>query len=187
MTSASIVQGSLAAVAAQGNGSIAQTFINCDTIIIIDTSGSMEIVDPGCTSSRYDRACSELAKLQKSLPGKIGVINFSSVAIFCPGGRPELLAGGTNLARALKFVHVADNCGISFIVISDGQPDSEHEAMQEARTFKSAISCIHIGQEGGEGSRFLRDLAAASGGKFGAHAAAQDLANGIQRLLTAGA
>lgn len=187
MTNTSIVQGSLAAVAAQGSGSIAQTFINCDAIIIIDTSGSMEIVDSGCTSSRYDRACAELAKLQKSMPGKIGVINFSSVAIFCPGGKPELLAGGTDLARALKFVHVADNCGISFIVISDGKPDSEQEALKEARRFKSPISCIHIGPEGGDGSRFLRDLAAASGGKFGAHAAAQDLAIGIQKLLTAGA
>lgn len=184
MTNTSVVPGSLAAMAGQGNGSIAQTFINCDAIILIDTSGSMETIDSGFTTSRYDRACDELATLQKTLPGKIGVINFSTIAIFCPGGRPELLGAGTNLARALTFVHVADNCGISFIVISDGHPDSEREALEEAKKFKSPISCIHIGTEGGDGSRFLRDLAAASGGKFGAHAAAQDLAIGIQRLLT---
>lgn len=183
----SIVKGSLAAIASQRGASIAQTFLSCDTLILVDTSGSMHEVDHGQHMSRYDRACNELAKLQSSLPGKVGVISWSSSPVFCPGGTPDFLGAGTDLAQALRFAHVADDCGITFIVISDGVPDSQTEALREAKRFKSTISTIHIGEEGDAGARFLQELAAASGGKFGAHAAAQDLASGIQRLLTAGA
>ena len=117
-----IVVGSLGAIARQENKSLAETFVSCDVICIVDTSGSMASCDSRGGLSRYDVACQELAQLQANLPGKIGVISFSSTVMFCPGGKPDYLGGGTDLAQALRFTKVADFEGMRFIIISDGDP-----------------------------------------------------------------
>ena len=44
MTTA-IIQGSMSAIAKQSGKSIAETFINANAIIIVDTSGSMHATD----------------------------------------------------------------------------------------------------------------------------------------------
>lgn len=187
--STQIVPGSLQALAQQSGHSLAESFLSADAIVLVDVSGSMSDCDvrhrPG--QSRYDVACSELAKLQAQLPGKVAVIAFSDSPTFCPGGVPSFDRGGTNLAGALRFVHIADDCGITFYVISDGQPNDEASALAEARKFKSTINTIFIGNEGDSGADFLRRLAQASGGKFEKNSVAQ-LADSVQRLmLTAGA
>lgn len=189
MSSAAIVQGSLAAVASQDKTSIAESFINADAIILVDVSSSMETVDAVADwerhgQTRYDRACAELRQLQQTLPGKIAVIAFSSEPIFCPGGNPTFLHGGTNLDKALRFVRVADDCDMRFILVSDGEPFEPAACLKEARKFKSRIDCIFIGQQGGEGEQFLKTLSAASGGSFDTKVGASDLSRSIQRLLT---
>lgn len=175
-----LVPGSLQAIAKQQNQSIAETFLGADAIILVDVSGSM-------SGTPFDQACSELRKLQSDLPGKVAVIGFSDCPEFAPSGRPRFSSGGTDLARALAFVHVADGCGVRFIVISDGYPNDPEAALREAKKFESRIDCVYIGPEGGAGAEFLRKLAAASGGQYSKNQVGQIADRAKQLLLTAAA
>jgi len=181
--SKAIVVGSLQAIANQNNQSLAETFLNADVIVIVDTSGSMSIDDSRGGKKRYDVACQELAQLQANLPGKIGVIAFSNSAVFCPGGQPMYLGGSTEMDTALKFAKAADVEGMQFILISDGQPDSPAETLNVARTFKNKISTIFVGPEGGHGEAFLAQLAQVGGGQAVKAEKAQELAAVTTYLL----
>ena len=181
-----LVKGSIAAIAQETGTSIAESFINADTMIIVDVSASMHQCDArrnGLLMSRYKAACNELAQLQCTLPGKLAVIAFSDTAQFCPNGVPPLLGGSTDLAEALRFVQIADGCGIRFILISDGEPDDEHEALQVASHFTSRIDTVFVGPEGGAGAAFLQRLAALHDGAFVFAGRTQDLAEHVHRLL----
>jgi len=178
-----IVKGSIGAIAQQEGKSIAETFINADVIIIVDTSGSMCACDSRNGRSRYDVACEELKNLQASLPGKLALLSFSDDVIFCPSGIPFNYEGGTDLAKALKFAKIADVTGIRFIVISDGQPDNEEESLKVAKTFKAKIDTIYVGPEGGDGQKFLKRLAKASGGQGVTADRVKELASNVERLL----
>lgn len=180
-----IITGSLSAIAQQNNQSIAETFVNADCVILVDTSGSMAACDSRGGKSRYDVACEELVNLQSSLPGKLALISFSDDCIFCPSGVPFNYQGGTNLTRALKFAKMADVKGMRFIVISDGQPYDETGALEVARTYKNRIDTIYVGPEGGEGQAFLRRLAKASGGQGVTSAQVKELESTVKHLLTA--
>lgn len=184
MNQTAIIKGSIGAIAKQNNKSLAETFLSCDVIIIVDTSGSMDTNDSRNNKTRYETACDELAALQNSLPGKIAVLSFSNETSFCPSGQPFKYGGGTNLAGALKFAKVADFPGMRFIVISDGQPDSESEALNVARTYKNKIDVIFVGNENFPTGRiFLEKLASMSGGKIITTDRAIELSSGIMRLL----
>ena len=164
--------------------SLAESFIGCDTVVLVDCSGSMEAHDSRGGQRRYDVACAELAQLQKSNSGKIGVIAFSDSAIFVPGGVPPMLGSGTNLAGALRFARVADVAGIRVVVISDGQPDDEAAALAEAAQYQARIDCVYVGPEAApQGRTFLERLASAHGGKQVTAARAQELAAAVERLM----
>ena len=182
-----IVPGSLGAIASKNGGSIAESFVSADAIIICDTSGSMAGRDSRDGQSRYDVACQELQKLQATMPGKLAVIAFSDSVIFCPGGVPEYIGSGTNLAGALKFAKVADVPGMRFIVISDGQPDDEQAAIKIAATFAGRIDCIFVGPESDfmGGREFLAKLARAHKGKSVTAKCAEQLAEKTTTLLLA--
>jgi hypothetical protein len=180
-----LVVGSLGAIAAQSGQSLATTFLSCDVIVLVDTSGSMAARDSTGGNSRYDQACKELAQLQGSLPGKIGVISFSDRVMFCPNGVPFDFSGGTDLAAALKFAKIADLEGMRFIVISDGEPSDPSGALKVAKTYKNKIDTVYVGPEGGHGLEFLKQLAAASGGSHITAEAAKQLASSVQKLLAA--
>lgn len=181
-----LVKGSLGAIAKQSGRSLAQTFISCDVVVIVDTSGSMGTHDSRGGNSRYDQACYELATLQGDLPGKIGVISFADKVVFCPNGTPLNLGGMTDLAAALRFAKVADvPGGMRFIVISDGEPSNEAEALKIAKTYSNRIDTIYCGPENGEGLAFLKRLAAASGGSHVTAAQAKQLSDSVQKLLAA--
>lgn len=179
-----IVAGSLSALAQQNNTGIAESFLNADVIILIDVSGSMDSKDARDNQRRYDVACQELAKLQTNLPGKIAVVAFSSSVQFVPGGVPPFEAGGTDLAKALRFVQVVDGL-VKFIVISDGQPSDEKECLYIAGTFKSKIDVVYVGPEDDfmRGRKFLEKLAAASSGTFVVADRAYELAKDVEHLL----
>lgn len=182
-----IVPGSLSDVAQSSHMSLAESFLSCDTIVLVDVSGSMEAHDSRGGQRRYDVACAELAKLQASNSGKIGVIAFSTETVFVPGGIPPMLGTGTNLAGALRFARVADVPGIRFVVISDGQPDDAEAALTEAAQYKARIDCIHVGPESDSASRrFLDRLARAHGGTQVTAAHAQELAAAVERLMLVG-
>lgn len=181
-----LVKGSLGQIAAAGSMGLAEAFMSADAVILVDTSGSMAETD-GAGSTRYKRACAELTRLQANLAGRIAVVAFSREVEFCPGGIPTFFGGGTDVAAALRFVHVADGVVDRFILISDGEPQSESDAMREARRFATKIDTIYIGPEGGAGADFLRRLAAASGGTSATIKGAALLGEKIERLMLAGA
>lgn len=134
--------------------------------------------------SRYEVACSELRKLQASLPGQIAVIAFSDKPEFAPAGTPRMIGGGTDLTKALAFVRAADGCDMRFVVISDGQPDNETTALAEAARFTSRIDTVFVGPNGDPGAAFLKRLAAASGGQYSKNEVHQ-IAERVERLLLA--
>lgn len=165
MASTELVYGSLGYLAAQGGKTIAESFaFDVVAIIMLDISASMDSADCMNGQRRYDAACDELRRLQRELPGKLAVIEWSSGHAFMAGGLPSAPSGMTNMAGVLAYVHRADNCGIKLILISDGDPDSEEAALNEARRFTGKIDTIYIGPEGGKGADFLRRLAALTGG-----------------------
>lgn len=178
-----IVPGSLSAIAQASGQSLAETFVHCDAVVIVDTSGSMSYMDSLGGRSRYDVALDELTNLQAKLPGRIGVIAFSDQVQFCPGGQPVYFGGGTKLDRALDFARVADVDGIQFVVISDGQPDDKEKALSAAKTYRHRIDVVYVGPEGGSGQQFLAQLAQASGGKAVTAAQSVQLEAKVREIL----
>lgn len=177
------VPGSLQAQAEASGASLAQTFLSCDLIAIVDVSGSMSADDAPGGKSRYDAACRELAKLQANHPGKIGVVAFSSTVAFCPGGTPPFLNGGTALDDALEYCLIVNGL-CELVVISDGEPNDAEGALRVARRFtESDISTVYVGPEGGSGAEFLKRLAKASGGQAVTAAKTAGLAKSVERLL----
>lgn len=173
------VTGSLASVAKANQQSLAETFIGADVIVLIDTSASM-------IGDRYQKACAELAQLQNTLPGRIAVISFSTEPIFCPSGIPQEPSAATDLAKALRFAKIADIGDMRFIVISDGEPDSESEALKVAAQYSGRIDVIYVGPEGGPGAAFLQRLARAHGGQAITSENAKELAAAARFLLSSG-
>lgn len=182
-----LVPGSISAIAQAQNKSIAETFMNADCIVIVDTSGSMGQHDSRGGQSRYDVACAELAQLQAGLPGKIAVIAFSNGVQFCPSGVPYNFGCGTDMAQALQFAKIADIPGMRFILISDGQPDEPSPTLSIAKQYKNKIDVIYVGPESDPGGRvFLEQLAAATGGQAITVDCAKELQQGITLLLGQG-
>ena len=184
--SIAVVAGSLSDVAMRDNVSVAESFLSADVIVLVDVSGSMGACDARGGQQRYSAACAELAKLQRTLPGKIAVVAFSSAPQFVPGGVPFFIGGGTDLAAALRFVQPADGC-VDYIVISDGVPDDEAEALSVASRFTSKISTCYIGPEYDTSAmEFLRHLATASRGQS-VRGDATQLAESVEKLMLTGA
>ena len=184
MQTNAIVKGSLTDVAQREGASLAETFLNCDLITLVDTSGSMEARDGRGQRQRYEVACEELATLQGKHPGKIGVIAFSDNAMFCPAGVPTFFKGGTDVAKALQYAKIADVQGITFVVISDGHPDDAEAALKIARTYTVRIDAIYVGPEDNpRGREFLQKLTAASGGRTLTTDRAAELAASVETLM----
>lgn len=180
-----IVAGSISSISQKSGKSLAETFMQADVIVIVDTSGSMNSFDSRGGLSRYEVACQELSMLQRSLPGKIAVIGFSDSTEFCPGGIPRMQGGGTDMAKALRFIKIADLPGIKFILISDGEPNEIEVTLQIAATFTNKIDVIYVGNESyPRGRDFLQKLAAATGGKSVTADRAAELAAGVMKLIS---
>lgn len=180
------VPGSLSAVAAAAGMSLAQSFLNCELLVLIDQSASMADRDAPGGLSRFEAADAELARLQREHPGQVAVVSFSQKVAFCPGGVPSREYANTDVAAALRFVRVADGA-CQIVLISDGEPDSERAALAEAAKFKHAIHTIYIGSEAdyGGGRAFLQRLAAATGGRTFESNAPGLLAESAGQLLLA--
>lgn len=183
--SRAIVPGSLSALSQATNQSLAQSFMSADCILLADMSGSMSMHDAPGGKSRYDAAEAEIIRLQKDYPGRIALVSFSDTAVFCPAGIPDRLGGGTDMAKALRFILPADDTGMRLILISDGQPNNAEETLNVARQFKSAIQTIFVGPElditGGR--KFLEKLAQATGGQSLKSAAPGLLGAQVEKLL----
>lgn len=180
-----IIPGSLSAISQATGGSLAESFMQCDMIILADMSGSMGANDAPGGKSRFDAAEAEIIRLQKDNPGKIGLIVFSSTVEFCPAGIPRRLGGSTDLKRGLEFIRPVDDTGVQIVLVSDGVPNDPEGALKVARQFKTPISACYIGPEDDrEGGRaFLKKLAQATGGAFHQSKAPGLLAEPVTLLL----
>ncbi len=182
-----IVAGSISEIAKTSGKPLSLAFMDVEIVVVIDTSGSMATDDSRAGRSRYDVACDELRLLQGRNPGKILVISFSNSAQVCLSGIPYFEGGGTDMAEALRFAKQYDTPGMQFIVISDGEPYSEQDALSMAGQYQSPISTVYVGPESDRrGREFLRRLAAAAGGKTVTADRAKELAASIQTLLLKG-
>ena len=183
----SIVVGSLSSLSQQSGKSLAESFIHCDAIVIMDTSGSMAGSDAPGGKSRYSAACAELEALQAEYPGKIAVLSFSDTVEFCPGGVPIFLDSGTDVAGALSFARIADVPGMQFFLISDGEPNDEQAALSMARTYANKINTIYVGPESRRhGRAFLAKLAKATHGESAVAELTKALGETVKRqMLTA--
>jgi len=182
MTNNAITPGSLAAVVNRDGMSLAESFLNCEIIVLIDQSASMSAADAPGGKSRYDAADAELMALQRQHPGKVAVIEFSSSVKFCPGGVPSREGEFTDMAAALNFVHIADGAS-KIVLISDGEPNSKEATLRAARRFQSPIHTVYIGPESGRGRAFLARLAKATGGRAMQSAAPGLLGEAVGQIL----
>lgn len=181
-----IAKGSIADVAAKENISIAEAFMRCKKVCVVDVSGSMDTADSRMGRTRYDVACEELAKVQEANPGAVAVVSFSDAAEICENGFPTYMGGGTDLQEAMEFVSFADGT-VEFIVISDGQPDDGPGAIRSASKLKSKIDTVFVGNDNDERAKeFLRDLAAKHGGVAVDAKQAASLAERVTLMLNAG-
>ena len=89
------------------------------------------------------------------------------------------------MADALKFAKTADVGGMRFVIISDGEPNSREETLAAARLIQGKIDVVYVGAEGGEGRRFLEQLAKAGRGQFVTADRAIELAERVETLLLA--
>lgn len=183
MTTTALVPGSIGAVAAKTGAPLALAMMDVEAVVIVDTSGSMSAHDSRGGQSRYDVACQELATLQARMPGKLAIVSFSDMALLCPTGEPSFLGSGTDLAGALRYAKTFDVDGVRFIVVSDGEPDSEQDALAEAARIRGRIDTIYVGPESGAGREFLARLARASGGQPVAAERVLELAAAVTLLL----
>ncbi len=186
MANMSVVPGSIGQVAHRAGQSLAEGLLDAEIMILVDVSGSMNTQDSRGGRSRYAVACEELAKLQAMHPGKIAVVAFSSAVRFAPSGVPEFEGQSTDLAAALRFALPWDGT-VRFVVVSDGVPDSEADALAVARQFTSWIDTVFVGPEGDYGGRaFLERLARASGRQSVTADRAAELAARVETLLIGG-
>ena len=182
-----IVTGSIKDIVQTNGQSLALAFMSVETVVIVDTSGSMGAMDSRGGQSRYNVACEELSKLQGSNPGKILVISFSDEVKVCLNGVPYNFMGGTLVGRALHYAKQYDLPGMNLILIADGEAQDSEEALRIAQTYNNAISTIYVGPSDSlAGRRFLEELAAATGGKTVTADRAKELATSIQTLLLKG-
>lgn len=185
-TPTALIPGSLSALARRSGASLAETFVNADVVVLVDVSGSMRTNDSRGSRSRYEVAIGELANLQNANPGKLAILGFANTTIFYPSGEPALLGGSTDLAGALQFARVADTGDMRFVIISDGEPNSEADALREAARYQGRIDVVYVGPEDHAAGRdFLTRLARSRGGQTVTADRACELATKTQLLLRA--
>jgi hypothetical protein len=158
-----VLTGSLGAAARQHGGSLARAWLGVKAVLVCDTSGSMAAQDAGLKRSngevrdrrsRWDACCEELARLQVQHPGKTAIVAFSDQPTLALGGRLPPPQSSTDLAAALDYVHSLlepDASGITVIVLSDGEPNDEAEALTAGRKLVrlgAKLEAVYIGPEG---------------------------------------
>jgi len=187
ITKYSSVKGSLQSIANKQAITVAQAFIDCEILACLDVSPSMTYPDCPNNETRFKVATNQVAKLQSENPGKVGLICWSDGQRFLPSGIAEMFGGSTDVAGLLKYIKKADGAGIRLVIISDGEPDNDDEAIRQAKTFKTKIDCVYIGPENGHGADFLRLFSAVTGGQFSNNGTAGivNLSATVERLLTA--
>ncbi len=159
-----------------------------ETHLLLDCSGSMGApVQDGSRTRRIDALRTIAADLRDSFRAPqvgFGLSVDDAVSVGFIQGVPEP-NGGTPLHLAIDFsaAHGAKH----LIVVSDGAPDSQPDALASAHRFGGLIDCFYVGPASGPGGRFLAQLASVTKGRYQSASLAQpkQLTAAIRGLLTA--
>lgn len=162
-----------------------EVLADADILIIFDDSSSMDESLGGRT--RYDFAVDALKKLQEAHEGRIVLINFSSTADIYLGGIPPRPNGNTRLDLALELAKEFDDMGMKkIVIITDGEPngptDVEQLCIDIAKTFKTPIDTIFIGED--YMVQAMKFLEALTTGRALGHVDVENLAEKVTKLLT---
>jgi hypothetical protein len=133
-----------------------------ETLLLLDASYSMSDNDSNGISKMQT-----LGKMIKTMPNADKIYFNSDIMNY--GKRtdtPQPGGAGTFLADAFKYIKSKSYTNIykKIILISDGMPNSENEAIESALDLKKPINIIFIGDKGSDGERFMQRLAKATGG-----------------------
>lgn len=163
-----IIIGSQQDIANKQNISLAQSFLSAKIIILFDNSGSMHANDAPGNRTRLAVAEEHLTIIQGKYPGQVALICFACEVEYAPSGKPISVGGSTDLAAGLRFIQMADDCGMKIVIVSDGEPNSKDDALYVASQFKSKFDVIYVGSENDYrgGRQFLEQLASVTGGQF---------------------
>lgn len=154
-----------------------------EILVVCDLSGSMDDFIGNGGTSKYEHLKIALNDIRRSY-SKVRVILFSSGAEEWKGGTIPQPNGGTNLAGALAFARKWKPK--KTIIISDGVPDNEIAAQQEADAITGEVDTIYCGPDGHPAIQFLRSLAHSTGGtNLNWDGYRSELAANIRGLLTA--
>lgn len=152
--------------------------------LVMDLSGSMSTFMRNGKTRRDGLAEAVAEILREAKPVLIAFGGMEDIRIV--GQVPAHPEGGTPLAEAIEFAGARLHEHI--VVLSDGEPNHEENALHAARNFKGRIDVIFVGDPGGPGERFLKELAALTGGTSftGDLSKPKELSSGVIGLLAAG-
>lgn len=141
------------------------------TVVLLDCSGSM--AESAGTQRRIDVL---RAALDYALSGGETLVAFSShpTEISSPAALPQP-SGGTALHLALA--HIQGRTPRQTLVISDGRPNDEQAALDEAARLSGQIDVIYCGpDDDAQAIAFMRRLATVGGGRVIIHDVAKHAA-----------
>jgi len=133
------------------------------SMLLVDVSGSMD--SRIATGERRIEALRKVvATLLKTHPVPVGAFGLPSrrgVGMVDGNHIPEP-EGGTPLAEAIEFARTQG--ANHAVVVTDGMPDNDRAAFDEARQFGGPIDVFFIGDAGEYGAQFCQRLADLTGG-----------------------
>jgi hypothetical protein len=128
-------------------------------VLLLDCSSSMRGRVNGGRKIDILRGAIEALTLDE---WRIYVFN-SATRLILPNQIPEP-SGGTNLGEALRVISAEDT--VETLVVSDGVPDSEDDALSAAALVQGVISTLFVGDDFDSSAKnFLRRLSSAGCGK----------------------
>lgn len=166
-----------------------------ETFILLDYSSSMDENCSGSWDSDGDRKIDALRRVANDLKSEVNCrhigfggypsMDHNAVRFLDHEPIPEP-EGGTPLAFAIRFAK--GNGGKHLVVVSDGAPDNEHDAMTAAKEFGGPIDVFYVGPRNASGERFLKELANATKGSCSVTSLknTKEITAGIRGLLSAG-
>lgn len=155
-----------------------------NTVILADVSGSMS--DRAGSRTKIELLREALATVGPQIPNA-RLVAFHSMPAECFAGTLPEPQGSTALDLAIDYAASLDSR--TTLVISDGQPDSEADALKAAERLKGVIDVLYIGDDGNtKAIEFMRRLARIGAGRvivrdIKRYAASTQIVIGMREIL----
>ncbi len=125
-----------------------------ETVFVLDVSGSMDGM------SGKQRKIDHLRDVMSKYPTAHKVCFSDDVYLTQDIPEPR---GGTSLDKTFRYLAKTNNFK-KIVLVSDGEPNDEGEALNEAVTLGAKVDIVFIGTKGSRGERFMERLAERTGG-----------------------